>query len=67
MAESIRVEWHEGRDAELYFVIAEKSSGLWSFFERSSWELRWHPLASNRDRVAMAEAILAARGTRMAA
>ena len=45
-----RVEWSEIRSlltptdrvSELYFIVAEKDSKGWHFFERSTWESRWY-------------------------
>ena len=46
-----RVEWKEIRSfgsgtCEPFFIIAQKICGVWKFFERSSWELRWLEIPS---------------------
>jgi hypothetical protein len=47
-----QIIWSEIRDEdrdgnkELFYVLAEQGPNAWSFFERSSWELRWYPITS---------------------
>ena len=67
MTDSTRVEWREHRDDELHFVIAEKESGVWSFFTRSSWELCWYPLLATDARIQRAESMLVQVAARVAA
>jgi hypothetical protein len=55
MDDCVRVEWEEGREGELYFVIALKACGVWSFFDRSTWELCWYPTPSTRALIQRAE------------
>jgi hypothetical protein len=50
-------QWKEFRGNELFIMIAEKEAGEgeWRFFERSTWEVRWYPIASCAQFVARAE------------
>ena len=45
-----QIIWSEIReeegDKEMFYLLAEKGSTEWTFFERSSWELRWYPISS---------------------
>jgi hypothetical protein len=41
-----RVEWHESRGGELFFVIGERVETAWRFWERSSWENQWYSISS---------------------
>jgi hypothetical protein len=65
--QSTRAEWAEGHDGEEYLVIAEKFAGVWSFFIRSSWELRWYPLPTTEARIQRAEFITSGDAGRVAA
>jgi hypothetical protein len=48
--------WSEMRDEdgskEIFYLLAEKSSNGWKFFERSSWELRWYAVTATEQLVA---------------
>jgi len=44
-----RIEWIEPRPLEndlheLFFIIAEKTSKKWKFFERSTYEVCWYEI-----------------------
>ncbi len=67
MGDCVRVEWEEPRDGEFFSVIAERLSGAWSFFDRSWWELCWHPLPVTAALVRRAEAMLSEGRVRIAA
>jgi hypothetical protein len=58
MNEIVRLEWEEGRDGELFLMIGERATGSWSFFERSSWELRWYQAPVTPANIERAEALL---------
>ena len=54
-----RVEWIEKREFyEIFFIIAEKEGTKWSFFERSTFEVRWFPIEATPLRIERAEKIL---------
>ena len=55
-----QVEWHEGRQHELVIVIGELSAKSWSFYERSTWEVRWYPRVADEALLSKAESLLAA-------
>ena len=55
------VGWTEERPSEFFWVIAEKRSGQWMFFDRSVYETRWYPTPATPERIAKAEKMLAAR------
>jgi len=40
----IRVEWDEVRKGQLYFVIGDKISDGWEFFDRSAWDQCYQPM-----------------------
>ena len=48
MKDTDQIIWSEIRDdegiKEMFYLLAEKASTEWTFFERSSWELRWYPV-----------------------
>jgi hypothetical protein len=55
MENDMRVRWAEIRNddndrghLELYYILAEQISTEWTFYERSSWELRWYPIPSTK-------------------
>ena len=50
-----RPEWRESRNGELFFILAEKTDGKWRIYERSTWEVAWHPCSATPERVAKAE------------
>lgn len=46
-----RIEWKEQKPSkdgscELFFIIAERISGEWRFFEKSTWEVRWYEISN---------------------
>lgn len=49
---------HDGGHGELIFTVAEKRSGNWNFFERSTWEVVWYQAGSTPERIAKAELLL---------
>ncbi len=51
-----RVDWHELRAVgagcyEPFFVIAQKISRQWKFFEEETGEVRWHEVPSTNNLV----------------
>jgi hypothetical protein len=52
--------WSDLRDddidgsREIFYVLAEQGKDEWTFFERSSWELRWYPIAATESLVTRA-------------
>lgn len=38
------IEWTEFRETELFLIRAQKTSSGWEIVERSTWEVRWHPV-----------------------
>jgi hypothetical protein len=59
MIEPARVEWIERRGNEGFYVVGDRSGGVWDFADRAFWELRWYPLKPSPPLVRRAEAILA--------
>ncbi len=57
--EEARAEWKESRQDQLFFVEGEKRSGAWTFFERSTWDVCWHPRIASPELIAKAEQISA--------
>jgi hypothetical protein len=61
MTSVIRVEWTAVQGIEMFLMIAERSaSDEWTFFSRSSWELRWYPMPSSAAHVERANQLSAA-------
>ncbi len=58
LQQRVGVEWCENRDGELYFVVAEEANGIWCFWERSTFEVRWFPIISSPQRIARAESLV---------
>jgi hypothetical protein len=67
MNDSTRVFWNEVREGELYFVIGDAVGNDWTFFSRSSWEIRWYELPATEQRIKTANALRAALRPRDAA
>ena len=42
----IRRDDYQGHSLEMFYIIAEKTSTGWEFYERSSWELCWYLIPS---------------------
>ena len=55
MSNSGRAEWAERRRHAIFFLIAERTSQTWTFFERESHEVRWFPVAASAERIGRAE------------
>ena len=55
-AASSRVEWWELRAGDVLYVVAEWSPAAgWEFWQKSTWEIRWHPVTPTSDLVDKAQ------------
>ena len=55
-AASSRVEWWELRAGDVLYIVAEWSPATgWEFWQKSTWEIRWHLVATTSDLVAKAQ------------
>lgn len=60
MLEQVDVRWSERRvypdgTPELFLMHAQRITGVWSFFERSTWESRWYRSSGTVEHMVAAE------------
>lgn len=51
---TIRTEWTENRDGDVFFVVGELNANGWQFWERDAWEVRWFAVEATTDRLELA-------------
>ena len=57
---SSRVEWWELQPGDVLYVVGEWTPKAgWEFWEKTTWEIRWHPVAPTAALITKAQEILA--------